>query len=296
MHVNDLKIIWWNVNLSPPASTARNRASEDQKNKVVKIIESFMQQDYDYICLSEVSMQDIIYFEQKIHEHGYNYTNVIEHIGFNRYFDTCIIFKNHNEIIKVNGKDCFYDLYQWDNSMLKIGQIYQFIDLKLDDPLIFCVSHWPSLLQNNESEINQISMKLRDWVIQYSNCYVILVGDYNQEPYSNFIVENLQASREKEYVINNPHILYNPCWKLMSINSDVKGTIKYTSTRFRDWSVLDQVMLSSSFLTNKWKFSDEHLTILNDTDLDAMTQNSVSRNPSDHYPLSFKFIQVNEDA
>ncbi|MFV5535218.1 endonuclease/exonuclease/phosphatase family protein [Acinetobacter pittii] len=290
---NDLKIIWWNVNLSPPASAGRNRASEDKKNQVVEIVESFMKQDYDYICLSEVSLQDIQFFENKIHENGYNFTKVVEHIGSNRYFDTCIIFKNHNEIIKVDGKDCFYDLYQWDTSMLKIGQIYQFIDLKLDEPLIFCVSHWPSLLRNNESEINQISMKLRDWVIKYPNCYVILVGDYNQEPYSDYIVENLQVSRERDYVINNPQILYNPCWKLLVNASEVKGTIKSNQSRFRDWSILDQVMVSSSFLTNKWNFSDEDLSILDDDVLGVMTQNSISQNPSDHYPLSFKFIQVN---
>lgn len=292
MDVNDLKIIWWNVNLSPPASAARNRASDDQKNKVVKIVESFMQQDYDYICLSEVSMQDIIYFEQKIHEYGYNYTNVVEHIGFNRYFDTCIIFKNHNEIIKVNGNDCFYDLYQWDTSMLKIGQIYQFADVKLDDPLIFCVSHWPSLRRDNEGEINQISMKLRDWVVKYPNCYVILVGDYNQEPYSNYIVENLQVSRERDYVINNPHILYNPCWKLLGNSKEVKGTIRYSQTRFREWSILDQVMLSSSFLTKNWNFSDDNLSIIDDVTIEEMTQNIIQSNPSDHYPLSFKFIKV----
>lgn len=294
MMASELKIVWWNVNLSPPASAGRNKASEEKKANVANIVVSLMLEKYDYICLSEVSLEDIRSFSDKIHENGYNFTDVIEHIGNNRYFDTCIIFQKSNEIVKFNGCDSLYDLYPWDNSLLKVGQLYQFFDSKLDNFLTFFVSHWPSLLNDNRAEINQISFNLRKWINDYiDDGYAILIGDYNQEPYSEYIVENLQVSREKEYVIAHQHLFYNPCWKLFNSNSNLKGTTKCRQTRFRDWSLIDQVMISSHFLTRSWIFSDDDLHIIDENTINQLTQNRISENPSDHYPLAFKFIKVN---
>ncbi|KAF1013055.1 MAG: hypothetical protein GAK29_04783 [Acinetobacter bereziniae] len=88
MIASELKIVWWNVNLSPPASAGRNKASEEKKTNVANIVVSLMLEKYDYICLSEVSLEDIRSFSDKIHENIYNFNDLIEHISNNRYFDT----------------------------------------------------------------------------------------------------------------------------------------------------------------------------------------------------------------
>ncbi len=56
-----LSIIWWNTSLSPPMSSKRNLASQDKKEGIATILQKFMDMKYDFICLGEVSMEDIIH-------------------------------------------------------------------------------------------------------------------------------------------------------------------------------------------------------------------------------------------
>lgn len=286
----ELSIVWWNTSLSPPVSSKRVIAAEDKKQSIAAVIQKFMDLNYQFICLGEVSSEDLLYFEQVIepNKHGYNCAKGTEKDA-RLYFDTCIYFKKDHTLQRQNGADVKKFTMSSSNHNYKVGQKYKFT-LSINEEITFYLSHWPSHLRDVGLQISSIAERLRIDVEAESETIenIVLVGDYNVEPYDERIVHHLQSSREKELVLKRPNIFYNPCWKFLTAtqthhNWDKIGTYHYPSGSFYSWPTIDQIMLSKSFLTEKWKFDDKHIQIIDPNKL--MSNQTLDYDLSDHYPL-----------
>ena len=110
------------------------------------------------------------------------------------------------------------------------------------------------------------------------------------------MVHNLQSSRDQAIVLKKPNVFYNPCWKFLPIGQSqkIKGTYYYSSGNFHTWSVIDQILVSSSFLKNEWKFNDRFTSII-DVELLLDGEDEVY-NPSDHWPLSTLINRINNNV
>lgn len=295
-----LSMVWWNTSLSPPLTSKRNLATEEKIVQVTKVIKKFMDIGYDFICLGEVSLQDIISISDHLGlvNSEYNYAIGAQKQG-RLYFDTAIFYKKkHNLVSPDNGYDCLYTTMTSGSRNLKVYERYQFYHQHYEKSFVFYLSHWPSQLQNNALNTVSISSRLRfelEGELDEKN-NIILMGDYNVEPYSDEIVHHLQSSRDQKIVLKKPNVLYNPCWKFLPIDqtNKIKGTYNYSSGNFHTWSVIDQIMLSSSFLQNEWEFNDKFTSIVDIELLLAGEQDA--HNPSDHWPLSTLIKWINHNV
>ena len=100
----------------------------------------------------------------------------------------------------------------------------------------------------------------------------------------------LQTSREKELVKYRKSLLYNPCWKFLTISQQNNTSESMCGTHylrktglFNSWHVIDQILVSENFLGKKWKFMDSLVEIIDiNTQLDKVI--------SDHQAVSM-FIE-----
>lgn len=291
-----LSIIWWNTSLSPPMSSKRNLASQDKKECIAAVLQRFMAMEYDFICLGEVSMEDIIYISSYLNlkKTEYNYAIGAQKQG-RLYFDTAILYKKTHQLIKHNRDDCQFATMGLGSRNLKIFERYEFIHSEFGNLLSLYLSHWPSQLQDNSLNTATISSRLRFEVEKdlEGDKEVIMMGDYNVEPFSDEMVHHLQSSRDRDIVLKKPNVFYNPCWKFLPLNTEgkIKGTYNYINGNFHTWCVIDQILISSSFLKNQWAFDDNLTSII---DLDSLFKvNADFKNPSDHWPLSTLIHRVN---
>jgi len=94
---------------------------------------------------------------------------------------------------------------------------------------------------------------------------VLVVGDFNDDPFSSSLMEYLLASFDEEYVKNSfdPYsvILYNTSWK--ALGEKHPGSNYYEKGTISKWNLLDQIILSKSLLAseNKICFEPNSFTI-----------------------------------
>ncbi|MBD0247164.1 hypothetical protein IAG06_19735, partial [Acinetobacter baumannii] len=50
----ELSVVWWNTSLSPPISSKRDKSSDEKRAAIASVIQKFMENDYEFICLGEV--------------------------------------------------------------------------------------------------------------------------------------------------------------------------------------------------------------------------------------------------
>lgn len=287
----ELSIVWWNTSLSPPISSKRGAAPIEKKKIIASVIKKFMESNYEFICFGEVSSEDLVFFETVIEPQKLGYFCAKGTEKDSRlYFDTCIYFKKRHSLQRQNGADAKKFIMGSSNRNYKVGQKYKFT-LSLGEEIIFYLSHWPSRLRDIDLQITSIAERLRIDIEAESETVnnIILVGDYNVEPYDKRIMSQLQSSREKDIVLKRPNIFYNPCWKFLTAaqtihNWSKTGTYHYPSAQFNCWQIIDQIMLSKNFLTEAWNFNDELIQIVDPNQL--MNDQNLDYNVSDHYPLT----------
>jgi len=97
------------------------------------------------------------------------------------------------------------------------------------------------------------------------NPNVLVVGDFNDDPFSSSLMEYLLASYDEEYVRNSfdPYsvILYNAAWK--ALGEKHPGSNCYEKGTISKWNLLDQIILAKSLLSceNKIYFEPNSFTI-----------------------------------
>lgn len=287
-----LSLVWWNTSLSPPTSKSKKEKFKIPKCERIihcgKIIRQFMDFGYDFICLAEVSSNDIdsIIEQVNIADSNYTYISGYQKLG-NMIFDTCILF-NKNFELNTDATQVRNLVYSSSDRKVKTGQRFEFYLPCIKNTLVLYLSHWPSRQSADDALYNSIAQDLRgavnsDLLLSHS---VVLLGDYNVEPHHTSIITGLQASREKDLVRYRRNLLYNPCWKFLSVNQHApdqrnrSGTYHLRKTGlFNDWHMIDQILISKDFLSKTWNFRDSYVDII-DT-------NSTLNDPiSDHLAIS----------
>ncbi len=77
---------------------------------------------------------------------------------------------------------------------------------------------------------------------------ILLMGDFNDEPFNRSIQEYMLGSRDPGRVKGSPLVrLLNLMWPLMQ--GDDPGTYLYSS----NWNMLDQFLVSKAFIKNTSK-------------------------------------------
>lgn len=185
---------------------------------------------------------------------------------------------------------------------MKVARRIDFTIIDTDDLLHVFISHWPSRLWCSEHDARRdtLGLRLRDAVESvrqgYSDLYdpqIILLGDYNDEPFARSLAEHLPASRDRTLAKSHDHYFYNPFWRLLGeslpysnnmTSKSFAGTYFYEKGNVTRWQTFDQIMFSSSFLKeDRWYLNEAYTTIWRHPPLDDLVENP--REIFDHFPV-----------
>ena len=164
-----------------------------------------------------------------------------------------------------------------------------------NDTIGLFVCHFPSKLGGSVAEKNRATaaQTLKDEVekqlAKTPNLPLIIMGDFNDDPYSNPIKNVLEAATNTSELKNKT--LYN----LMSGEMNTKGSYKYQA----QWSFIDQVIVTKNLLSgNKLRIKNGKALVFNPDFLQVSDDKYLGTKPfrtfigvryvggfSDHFPV-----------
>jgi len=263
-----LGLAWWNTSLSPNADS--DRASSSDRVNAAFAIDELVKWGAEVIGLCEVSQTDIDYLA--IHSELRNFVCTAPGAAASSRsnFDTCLAYNpdrftliSEVNVVAAHGPGHF-----------RVAQRFELQPCNGGKPLHVLVSHWPSVLNVDTNDVKRVlyAMTLRNAVNGLlavdPSAQIVLMGDYNEEPFSDGMCVALRASRDRSRSEKKPDLLYNPFWRhLSSYRRDAghscsdEGTYYFHSGDTTRWHTFDQMMFSFGLLTGTDGLAlDEHTT------------------------------------
>lgn len=289
---NKITFAWWNTSLSPHSK--ENQSSEEHKGHVIKILQRLLSEKaVDVLCLCEVSTNDILLIKNLIGDDRLSiYDGTIK--AGRKKFDICIIY--YNDILEFIDSDVISKIPV--SKAIYAGQEVNFIIKETQEYLALYIVHWSSRIYDYEDSPKKINLGtlLRDAVMSSIEVRkvenVIILGDFNEEPFNDCITQSLCASRDVTLVKKSPRLLYNPFWRHM-VNKklhpncndyDGCGTYYYKGDESNHWKTFDQIIFSSSFVINgKWFLNEKDTEVFYDEEFIKFIYSSKSK--FDHLPI-----------
>ncbi|ELY1862431.1 endonuclease/exonuclease/phosphatase family protein [Serratia bockelmannii] len=289
----EISFIWWNTSLSPV--TRQDRSSDQEKEIALAMVAYFLTRlNADCVCLGEVSNNDIESISNVCAGLGYEIYNGVKPLGRTS-FDTCVLF-NKSKLRLLNGKEIGS---MKGGSNLKVAQQMDFINLIDGTMLHVFLSHWPSRLwcDENGADRHYLGVRLRDAIDKLSTnqslANIIVLGDFNDEPFDKSISDQLMATRDRFLAAKKRYLFYNPFWRHMCVNGVYShdcntpghgGTYYYKNDNKNRWRTFDQILVSSAFLGHtEWYLKESGSRVI---DMPGYIEYIVDSNFSfDHMPV-----------
>lgn len=292
---NKITFAWWNTSLSPYSKA--NTSSKEHKDFVIyTLLQLFENKDVDVLCLCEVSDDDIEFINKTLRLTSIDFTiyNGVLKNG-NKKFDFCIIYKR--ELLTL--VDSAIVSKKQITKTIHAAQEVNFIISSTGEPMTLYLVHWSSRLYDYEDSPNKIQLGslLRTAVDICRNTkdikHVIILGDFNDEPFNKSLTDALFASRDIALVKKSPELLYNPFWRHLvhsklhpdnNFDSEGCGTYFYKGDQANRWKTFDQIIFSSDFVRgDSWYLNESKTEIFSDKDFINYIYSSKSR--FDHLPI-----------
>ncbi len=160
--------------------------------------------------------------------------------------------------------------------------------------------HWVSRVRAPEDTAirgdiaQKLRMRIDNSLREKASPQVIVMGDFNDNPYDRSVTKYLRATRDIHMARKKPELLYNPFWRSLvsecgySIGSSLKPSSgSYFHGRGNDshqWHVFDQILGSHGLLgSSGWHLNEMQTGVLDQFDL-----HGISLEPNagfDHYPV-----------
>jgi hypothetical protein len=259
--LNQIIFAWWNTSLAP---SAKCRSTQEQKTIACSVIMYLIEvSGADFIALGEMSEEDFLYVSETCKVEGYVFATEITAVGRSS-FDICYAY-NSKKMFVLATKDI---TTKKGGTTLKVAKKFEVVVDGSTSLFHVYVSHWPSRLWCTKNDANRhlLGIRLRDSIDAVidehgKNPFVILLGDYNDEPFDESLSQQVMASRDVELVHRREHLFYNPFWKYLCKTTNdhpVAGSYYYKSGEITRWHTFDQVIFSHAFIEAKeWRLARE---------------------------------------
>jgi hypothetical protein len=298
-HRKSLRIAWWNTHLTPPKGKALPAAEHGLVLEVIILLLT----GSDVLFLGEVSSSDLDWFSKELDGTPYVVKDMTR--GANsRKFNLGVIF--NEEVFSFIGSEFCVARIGGDNYKIACRMDFVFHG---EDYFSFLVSHWPSrLLKRDDAEIRgHYGGALRKEVesLQAAGLrYLVVLGDFNDEPFNHSMTTYLRGCRDAAFVVRNPELLYNPFWKEISCpkgyvrppaENAPTGTYFYANDNLHRWRVFDQMLFCSAFVGNStWHLEDEKTGVFRYARLVTAVESSVYK--LDHLPIVAELSKEHVDG
>jgi len=283
---------WWNTSMSPYSK--ENMASDEHKDYVsLTLLRLIKSKDVDVLCLCEVSDNDVLLIYKYVSLLGFSmYDGTIK--DGRKKFDLCVFYKS--DILELTNSEIISKPYV--ENKIYAGQEIDFRIKETGEPITLYLVHWSSRLYDPEDSAKKhfVAVALRDAVLssieQRNIKNVIILGDFNEEPFNKSLTDILCASRDINLVKKSPRLLYNPFWRHL-INGRMFpeheefegcGTYYYKGDEIHRWRTFDQMIFSSSFVRDgNWFLDEANTEVFYDETFIKFIYSSKSK--FDHLPV-----------
>ncbi|MCA8336092.1 endonuclease/exonuclease/phosphatase family protein [Burkholderia multivorans] len=284
-----LPLVWWNTSLSPPIS--KLTSTKDDREFVASQIRD-MHRNLGIVLfgLGEVCKDDLDVIEQYLADPTMTVIDATDRTARAKR-DTALIYDANKLALldEAHISDSF--------GVMSLKTAYRATFRTLNGLRInVFVSHWPSRLRIDEANPirPQLATSLRSAVAAIGpDNYHILMGDYNDDPFSPSLAHHLLATRDRTMAQRARNFLYNPFWRRLGetynhsapLPSDsVCGSYFYKGGAFTQWHTFDQIIFSPAFLRGGAIALDEqHSRILVSDELKTKIADQNER--FDHFPV-----------
>ncbi len=297
-----LILAWWNTGISPFGKTREsNESNIAYASRVVNTLLKDLRVDFLGLC--EVTKSDLIRLLRESVLPNYSIYDGTYDIGRSK-FDTGAIY-NTDRFTLIDDKVITVSL---GNRTLKLANRIEFKVANDDFPFYIFLTHWPSHLTPDSESFRillgaRLRLMLSDLITVYKeNARLIIMGDFNEEPFHECIENQLLATRDRDMAKKSYSYLYNPFWRLLgesvSYTHDCRirsyaGTCHISSGHSTKWKTVDQIIVSSAFLGNcSWHLNEDLTKIL------YITPNAIDINEAtgtfDHFPIITAFDLISQ--
>ena len=211
------------------------------------------------------------------------------------HFDTGVLFNRNRLAVGSTGSV----LDSFGKTTLKLGERVTFLSQDAEQDIHLFISHWPSWLHCHEMDHKrtEIGAALRRALdeVRVSDApmeFIVLMGDYNDDPCSPSLAHHLLATRDRELARGSNRFLYNPFWRLLGESAPfvieggrgICGTYFYSGGDHSHWHTFDQIMFSSAFLGDgPLVLNEEGCQIVRSDSIECKIR--LSKSVFDHLPV-----------
>lgn len=289
---------WWNTSLAPSAKS--RSTNEDRLIACAVIMFLINDKKADFVALGEMSKADFDFISEKLRVTGYVFVLETTKVGRSS-FDVCYAY-NSIKLLPLGVKDI---VSKKGGATLKIAKRIDLFAAGSQSLLYVFISHWPSRLWcvQNHADRHYLGVRLRDSindVIELSEKppFIILLGDYNDEPFNDSLSEHVMATRDMDLVIRRAHLFYNPFWRYLgkvNLGDNMCGSYYYKSGAMTRWHTFDQIIFSHAFLkSDEWELVSMKNHIVDVPEYTQMVKASASK--FDHLPVYGAIEKVNHNG
>lgn len=288
-------LAWWNTGLSP---SAKPRPKPSDFSIAKHVIDHLLDDlKVDFCALGEIGLADVDSIREHCNARNYSFHNGIQSIGRSS-FSTCFLVNNQKLEFELDRAL----VVSVETSNYKLAQ-KGILSLRNSKNLFYLfISHWPSRLRCAAGDPLRATLggRLRQNVDLILNddptANVILMGDFNDEPFDASLSDHLRATRDLDLIKKKMSLLYNPFWRhfchpevlsnrpLRPVKLESWGTYHHKGGTLFQWRTFDQMMFSSSLLGHdSWSLNEASTGIVN---LEAYTSVVVQHVSNyDHLPI-----------
>ncbi|OZB05014.1 MAG: hypothetical protein B7X54_06510 [Idiomarina sp. 34-48-12] len=234
-----LVFAWWNTGLSPSGKPKQDVDLSGFVSTVVKLVTEYKA---DFIALAEISSREIDKLCEILDGSSFQVIEGFDAVnGMRSKFSQAYIVNSNNVAVEKKSNI----VKNHNGRHLKVGQRLELYSKFCAAPIDIIASHWPSSMNDSDDIREACGYALRatldndEWTP--SRTPLILLGDYNHEPFHSSIAEKLLSSRDIALVRKRRNLLYNPFWKEMGScrDTEIAGSYYYRSGRITSWYSFD---------------------------------------------------------
>lgn len=289
----EFRIGWWNTRLKylfkAEGSTSKHLAAAAQ------IVAALMnQQQGSLLCLGEICNDSFAILNAQLAGAGFELIQLDEN-PLKPHFGMVAVYRPD----KIAGLVATYETQLIEGVKRRLA-VRLIAELPTGSILNLFLAHWPSRLYSPEGspERDQMASFLRAKIEELfeadEDSKVVVVGDFNDDPYSRSISRGLMATKELVRISRNKRLLYNPFWGKLVHPTEVfrgggmppaSGTYYYANGRVNRWHVFDQMLFSSAYFgeSAEWHLDERNTHIIDHRF--GLIPDLRSGEGFDHYPI-----------
>jgi hypothetical protein len=288
---------WWNTSLSPPArgvpatTSSRWALACEVFHKI--LVEP---RPLDVLALGEITEGEVI--------------RLLQHVGelqrFGRIIDSVRNVAILYDTARVMAGERFDITATAYGSLFNAG-LWQAVEVD-GLPFVLAAVHWPSRkIAGGEAHRLACGAAVQAYFRQAragnQGLPVVVLGDFNDEPFDDSLTVQLQGTRDRSKASRNADLLYNPFWRMLGESHPLgaegldtfAGSCFFSQNLANDWYTFDQVLVSSSLVRGSgWTLVEEDTAIVG---LECLrTESRRFRLKFDHLPILVRLEYRNVSA